>query len=39
MIILTNLVNTSQKMEQEKSTGILMKDNEQKTTLFSMNNF
>ena len=30
MIILNNLVNTGQRMEQEKNTQILMKDNEQK---------
>ena len=31
MIILKNLVNTGQRMEQEKNTQILMKDNKQKT--------
>ena len=31
MIILNNQVNTDQKMEQEKDTQILIKDNEQKT--------
>ena len=31
MIILNDLVNTGQRMEQEKSTQILIKDNEQKT--------
>ena len=31
MIILINLVNTDQRIEQEKDTQILMKDNEQKT--------
>ena len=31
MIILNNLVNTVQRMEQEKNTQILKKDNEQKT--------
>ena len=31
MIILNNLVNTGQRIEQEKDTQILMKDNEQKT--------
>ena len=31
MIILNNLVNTGQRMEQEKNTQILMKDSEQKT--------
>ena len=31
MIILNNQVNTAQKMEQEKDTHILIKDNEQKT--------
>ena len=31
MIILINLVNTDQRIEQEKDTQILMKDNKQKT--------
>ena len=31
MIVLNNLVNTSQKTEQEKNKQILMKDNRQKT--------
>ena len=31
MIILINLVNTDQRIEQEKGTQILMKDNKQKT--------
>ena len=41
MIILNNLVNTGQRMEQEKNTQILMKDNKQKTvhSFFYKNNF
>ena len=31
MIVLNNLVNTSQRTEQEKNKQILMKDNRQKT--------
>ena len=41
MIIQNNLVNTGQRMEQEKNTHILMKDNKQKTvhSFFYKNNF
>ena len=41
MIILNNLVNTGQRMEQEKNTQILMKDSKQKTvhSFFYNNNF
>ena len=41
MIILNNLVNTGQRMEQEKNAHILMKDSEQKTvhSFFYQNNF
>ena len=41
MIILNNLVNTVQRMEQEKDIQILMKDNKQKTvhSSFFKNNF
>ena len=41
MIILNNLVNTGQRMEQEKSAQILMEDNEQKIvhSFFYKNNF
>ena len=31
LTLLNNLVNTGQRIEQEKDTQILMKDNEQKT--------
>ena len=34
MIILNNLVNIGQRMEQEKNTQILMKDNGEKTVHF-----
>ena len=40
VIILNNLVNTGQRMEQEKNIQILMKDNKQKTVhYFYRNNF
>ena len=38
MIILNNLVNTGQRMEQEKNTQILMKDNKQKTVHYFYKN-
>ena len=36
MITLNNLVNTGQRLEQEKNTKISMKDNEQKTVHSSL---
>ena len=41
MIILNNLANISQRMEQEKNTQILMKDNREKIvhSIFYKDNF